>query len=316
MQSKKNTSTINISEFINVKKLCEDNLLDIINEENITEWREIKRPSINRVGLEILGHLETEDLSKNIIGLGTKESALMDRLDEKELIKNLEKIFSHNPPLVICSNGVNEKNRNIILEIANKTKTPVAFVSTKLSFITTTIGIYIAEHFAPQDFVHGSLVIINGIGVLIIGQSGVGKSETVIELIQKGHMFVSDDSVIVKRVGNHFIGSSPDITKDMLEARGIGLVNIKAIYGERAVKQKTNIDLVIELKKDDGFNFDRLGNENYFYEILDGKIRKILIPIRLGRNTASLVELATSLFISKNDGVDAFNEIQERIKNG
>lgn len=309
------SKTINTKNFINVLNLCEDNLLEIINKNNIKNWRNIKRPSINRVGLEIIGHFEIDDLNKNIIGFGTRESNLMDSVDVDQLENNLKRIFKQKPPLVICSNGVNQKNKDLIFKWANEFETPVVFVDTKLSFITTTVGIYIAEHFAPEDFVHGSLVIINGIGVLIVGPSGIGKSEAVIELIQRGHMFVSDDSVIIKRIGNHFIGQSPKITKNILEARGLGLIDIKTIYGEKSIKDKTNIDLVIELKKDDQYNFDRLGNENYFYDILDGKIKKILIPVRLGRNTASLIEVATSLFISKNEGVDTFKEIQERIRN-
>lgn len=313
--AQKKLKSINISQFINVQKLCLDNELDVFNKEKIQNWREIKRPSINRVGLEIIGHFEHDDIDKNIIGFGTKESTLMSTIPRDELENNLKKIFEYLPPLAICSSGVSEENKKLILKHANNTETPVVFVDTKLSFITTTVGIYIAENFAPEDFVHGSLVIINGIGVLIIGDSGVGKSEAVLELIQRGHMFVSDDSVIIKRIGNNFIGVSPEITKNILEARGLGLINIKSIYGEKSVKDKTNIDLVIELKKDENTNFDRLGNENHFYNVLNGKIKKILIPIKLGRNTASLIEVATSLYISKKDGVDAFQQIQERIKN-
>ncbi len=307
---------INTSEFINVIDLCNDNSLEIINKENIKKWREIKRPSINRVGLEISGLFEnTDSLDKNIIGFGTRESNIMDSIKAKELEENLKKIFEQLPPLVICSNGVKDKNKKLILKWANKYETPVVFASTKLSFTTTTVGIYIAEKFAPEDFVHGSLVEINGIGVLIVGQSGVGKSEAVIELLQRGHMFVSDDSVIIKRVGNNYFGSSPQITKNILEARGLGLINIGSIYGEKAIKEKSSIDLVIELKKDEQFNFDRLGNEDHYYEVLGGKIRKILIPVKLGRNTASLIEVATYLFISRKRGISSFKEIQERILN-
>lgn len=315
MSKNSKNQSINTSKVINVEKLCIDNALDVVNKENIKIWREIKRPSINRVGLEILGHFENTSLSKNIIGFGTNESILMDSIKNKDLDKNLEKIFEFNVPLVICSNGVSEDNKKLLLKHANNTSTPVVFVDSRLSFITTTVGIYTAEVFAPEDFVHGSLVIINGIGVLIIGESGVGKSEAVIELIQRGHMFVSDDSVIIKRIGNNFIGISPAITKNILEARGLGLINIKEIYGEKSVKDKTNIDLVIELKKDQTMNFDRLGNENHFYNVLNGKIKKILIPVRSGRNTASLIEVATSLFVSKKNGVDALSQIEERIEN-
>ncbi len=313
----KKTITINTNKTIDVLDLCEKNQLEIANKENIKNWRQIKRPSIDRIGLEIVGYFENTSLDKNIIGLGTKESNLMDSISQEDLMNNLQKVFDQKPPLVICSSGVNDKNKKILLEFCNKTDTPIVFSDTKLSFIITTVGVYIAENFAPEDFVHGSLVIIDGVGVLIIGASGVGKSEAVIELIQKGHSFVSDDSVIIKRIGNHFVGFSPEITKNILEARGLGLIDIKSVYGEKTVKGRTSIDLVIELVKDEEKHFDRLGNENHFYNILGGKIKKVLIPVRLGRNTASLIEVAISLFISKQDGgTDAYVQIQERIKNG
>lgn len=312
-----NDNLINIksTKSINVLQFCNDNQLEVYNKDSIKKWRDIKRPSINRIGLEILGYFDNDSLSKNIIGLGTRESNMMDSLSADVLENNLTKIFSKEPPLVICSNGVSEKNKNLILKYCQKFDTPIVLADTSLSFLITNIGIYIAEFFAPETFVHGSLVVVNGVGVLIIGDSGIGKSEAVIELIQRGHIFISDDSVIIKRFGHNFIGTSPKITQNFLESRGLGLINIKKIYGEKSIKNKTNIDLVIELKKDDSFNFDRLGNENYFYETLNGKIKKILLPVRLGRNAASLIEIATLLFFSKKDGVDAYTEIQERIKN-
>lgn len=308
-------TNIKSTKSINVLQFCSDNQLDVYNKDSINNWRDIKRPSINRIGLEILGYFDNDSISKNIIGLGTRESNMMDSLSADALENNLTKIFSKEPPLVICSNGVSEKNKNLILKYCKKFETPIVLSDTSLSFLITNIGIYIAEFFAPETFVHGSLVVVNGVGVLIIGDSGIGKSEAVIELIQRGHIFISDDSVIIKRFGHNFIGTSPKITQNILESRGLGLINIKKIYGEKSIKNKANIDLVIELKKDDSFNFDRLGNENYFYETLNGKIKKILLPVRLGRNAASLIETATLLFFSKKDGVDAYTEIQERIKN-
>lgn len=301
---------------IDVKKLCNDLELEVVNKDKIINWVPIKRPAINRVGLELLGHFYNKDLNMNIIGWGTTESKFMNSIPEEKLKKNLAKVFSYNPPLVICSLGVNERNKNIILTEASKCGVPVVFTNTQLSFVITTLGTYVAEKFSPEQFVHGSFVVINGVGVLIIGDSGIGKSEAVLELIQKGHVFVSDDSVIIKRIGNDFFGIAPEITKNILEARGLGLIDIRAMYGNRVIKHKARISLVVELKQSeqgDSLHFDRLGNEKHYFSILGGKICKTIIPVRLGRNIASLIEVATNLFHSKQIGVDALKTIQERI---
>lgn len=302
---------------IDVEKLCKDLELKIINKDKIVKWVPIRRPAINRVGLELLGHFYNKDLNMNIIGWGTTESKFMDSIPEEKLRKNLAKVFSYNPPLVICSLGVNDRNKDIILKEASKCGVPVVFTNTQLSFIITTLGTYVAERFSPEQFVHGSFVVINGVGVLIIGDSGIGKSEAVLELIQKGHVFVSDDSVIIKRIGNEFVGMSPEITKNILEARGLGLIDIRAMYGDRVIKHKARISLVVELKQSksgDSIHFDRLGNEKHYFSILGGKICKTIIPVRLGRNIASLIEVATNLFHSKQIGVDPLKTIQERIE--
>ena len=304
---------------IDVQQLCLDHQLEIVNQSVIKKWKPILRPAINRAGFELLGHFYTQGLNMNIIGWGTAESNYMDLVNEEDLRAVLNKIFIHHPPLVICSQGVNQRNRSIVLEQATLNDIPVAFSNTKLSFLTTTIGIYIAEYFAPEERIHGSLVIINGVGVLIMGESGIGKSEAVLELIQKGHIFVSDDAVDVQRIGNEFIGYSPAITKNILESRGLGLIDIRTIYGDRAVKNKSNINLVVELKmsKDKTINeFDRLGNQNNYFPLLGGKISKIDIPVRLGRNLASLIEVASNLFAAKKNGSNPLATIQKRTNEG
>ena len=300
---------------IDVQKLCADNGLEIVNASAIQQWKPILRPAMNRANFELLGHFYSENFNLNIIGWGTTESNYMDRIAESQLVSILDRIFQARPPLVICSRGVNARNRQIILTQATNNRVPLVFIDTQLSFLMTTMGIYIAQYFAPEQFVHGSLVIINGLGVLITGNSGIGKSEAVLELIQRGHQFVCDDAVNIKRIGNEFIGYSPEITKDILEARGLGLIDIKAIYGDRAVRDRTKISLVVELKQPDSqhsVEFDRLGNENDYYLILGGKINKVSIPVRLGRNLASLIEVATNLFASKQGGTDALGIINQR----
>ncbi|MGL4343520.1 MAG: HPr(Ser) kinase/phosphatase [Metamycoplasmataceae bacterium] len=304
-----------ISKEISVIEFCNDNKLEIINKDKIKITTTIKRPAINRLGLELKGFIENENLNKNIIGWGTVESHWMSSIDKKDLDLTLSKIFNYNPPLVICSKGVSEENKKIIVKNATKFNVPVVFSDLPLSSITTTIGVYLSSFFAQSEFVHGSLIIINSIGVLVIGKSGIGKSEVILDLVQKNHIFVSDDAVLIKRIGNNFIGESPLLTQDILEARGLGLMNIRAIYGEKSIRKSTTIDLVVELEHYEATSqFDRLGNKNLFYLVLGGKINKIKIPVTPGRSVSSLVEAAVNLHISKLNGIDALEIIQNREK--
>lgn len=303
-----------LNQEISVLELCQENKLEVANKNFIKKWGNIKRPAINRAGLELKGYFYSEDsISKNIIGWGTSESKWMSSISKEEREKSLSTLISRKPPLIICSSGVSKENRKIIIEISSKHGVPVVLSDIPLSSHTTTIGVYLAEKFAQTEFVHGSLIIINGIGVMIIGASGIGKSEVILELIEKDHIFVSDDAIYIKRIGNNFIGYSPEITRDILEARGLGLLDIRTTYGDRAIRSKTNIDLVVELNHSkDVIDFDRIGNKNLSYSILGGKISKINIPVKAGRSASSLVVAAANLFVSKQSGIDALKIIEER----
>ena len=299
---------------INVLEFCQENKFEVVNQKSIKKWSNIQRPAINRAGLELKGYFYRENsISKNIIGWGTSESNWMLSISNEERENSLNTLICKKPPLIICSSGVNEENRKLIIEIATKHEVPVVLSDIPLSSLTTTIGVYLAEKFAQTEFVHGSLIIINGVGVMIIGASGIGKSEVILELIQKEHIFVSDDAIFIKRIGNNFIGYSPEITKDILEARGLGLLDIRTIYGDRAIRTKTNIDLVVELiHSKDIVDFDRIGDKNLSYSILGGKISKMSIPVKAGRSASSLVVAAANLLISKQSGVDVLKLIEER----
>ena len=299
---------------INVLELCQENKFEVVNQDSIKTWSNIQRPAINRAGLELKGYFYRENsVSKNIIGWGTSESNWMLSISKQERESALDTLICKKPPLIICSSGVSEENRKIVIKIATKYEVPVVLLDIPLSSSTTTIGVYLAEKFAQTEFVHGSLIIINGIGVMIIGASGIGKSEVILELIQKEYIFVSDDAIFIKRIGNNFIGYSPEITKDILEARGLGLLDIRTIYGDRAIRAKTNIDLVVELiHSKDIIDFDRIGDKNLSYSILGGKISKMSIPVKAGRSASSLVVAAANLLISKQSGIDVLKLIEER----
>lgn len=298
---------------LELDQICKDNEIEILNSNY--EKRPICSQFILRLGVELLGHFFDNEISKNIIGFGAKESKIMDSLDSNELDKNLNKIFEYKPPLVICSLGVNDKNKKLLLNKCNEFKTPYSEFPSRLSHLNSTLGMYITEKLSEEEFVHGSFMEINGIGVLITGESGIGKSEAVVELIQKGHIFISDDALIVKRVGNRFVGITPTITKNLVEVRGIGLINVRDTFGSKSVKDKYWIDLVVELKASELQDFDRIGNKKYYYEILNGKIKKIIIPVKTGRSISSLIEVAIISHISKIEGDNLLDKLDERMKN-
>ncbi|NQZ29477.1 MAG: HPr(Ser) kinase/phosphatase [Mycoplasmatales bacterium] len=289
---------------------------EIANKDKITEWTKITSPGIYRAGLELCGFILNKGIRKNVIVWGTKEQEWFDLVGEETTLSSIEKLFSNKPPVIFLSIGIKEKTAKLIIDIASKHNVPIIVTDLHVTDIIAIIREHLAAHFSKTESVHASLVIINGVGVMIIGKSGIGKSEAVIELIQQGHIFVSDDTVNITRVGKDFIGTPAKITKDLLEARGIGLLDIRKIFGVRSVRDAAKIELVVELIDSENQNkeFDRLGNGNLSYETLGGSIPKTEIPVKSGKSIRALITAATNLHVAKKDGFDSFAMIQERMK--
>ena len=296
-----------------VKKLLENFKLKLENPKDANIEKNIDGPAIHRLGLELAGLVAPNSKSKKIIGWGTTENNWLAKMTQKEAKEKIQSILSKDTPLILCSTGVKPKVLKLIIESTKEFNVAVAKVNSHLSGIRSNIGMYLQKYFAKAEDVHGSLVIVNGIGVMIIGKSGIGKSEAVLELIQKGHTFVSDDTVVVKRIGNEFIGEPSEITKNFLEARGLGFVDIKDIYGAKSVREATNIELVIELLPASELNkVDRLGNQDLKYKIHNGFISKIQIPVENGRSLSALIEAGTNVYYAKKQGVDPLSVIKGR----
>lgn len=300
---------------LEVKKIVHRFKLKVINSKKADLSREIDRPAIHRQGLELLDAAKITKGNHNVIGWGTKESKFLEKFSDKEREKILKKVLNNQSPLVILSIGVLPVVIETVLKVCNEFKIPLVVTDQHLADITMTVGWYIVKYLAQSTTIHGSLVVVNGVGVMIIGESGIGKSEAVLELVQKGSAFVSDDSVILKRIGTEFVGEPAELTKDFLEARGIGLINIPKIYGLRATKDSVNVDLVVELLPSKALNtVDRLGNQNLKYEVLDGTIPKVQIPVENGRALSSLIEAAVNVYTAKVHGHDPLEVISERNK--
>ena len=298
---------------LKVNKLIDRFKMNVLNKDVADLNREINSPAIHRLGLELLGAAEISKHNFNVIGWGTKESKFMLEHSPAEQRNILMRVLSTKTPLIILSNGVDDKVVKLILEVCNEFKIPLVKNGGHLSNVIMTVGWYIVKYLAESVDVHGSLVIVNGVGVMIIGESGIGKSEAVLELIQGGSSFVSDDTVILKKIGTDFIGEAAPLTKDFLESRGIGLINISKIYGLKAIKDYVNVELVVELLPSAELNnVDRLGNSELKYEALNGYISKIQIPVNNGRNPSALIEAAVNVYLAKKNGDNPLEVIAKR----
>ena len=251
------------------------------------------------------GYYEFFDVTdkKSIILFGSEDSKVFEKLD---LDKFFEKL-SDNSKIIIVSKTFNTDQ---IIEYAKKYDLALFRSPYRKVDLKTIINSYISYKIAERETVHGSLVNIFGEGVLIMGESGIGKSEVVIDLINRNHAFVADDAVEIFRHNSDFIGTPSKITKDFIELRGIGIINAKKTFGMRNILKKTKINLVIELVNlAPGQEIDRLGADFQKFEILDGQIDKLQIPVSAGRSIATIVETAVTVY--KHRKYDSYSAIED-----
>lgn len=301
--------------FISTKRLIEHFNLEVINEKDLKEYRNIYGFSISRAGIELSTQTVSTYLSKFMIAWGKTESLFLNQLPIEEAKKSVQAIFKALPPLLLLTKSFDSKLLNLLVTEAKPYGVAIVYSKDKsYSALTLHMASYLIEHFAPTTQLHASLVNINGIGVLIVGESGIGKSEAALELLQRNYIFIADDAVRIRRLGEHFFGSSADITKDILEIRGIGLINVKSVYGLRSIRPETKIDLVVELlERNSVLEEERLGESNLFFEILNAKLKKIQIRVKEGRSLGVLIEAAVNSWIaSQNEETQPIDLIQKR----
>jgi len=289
------------------------NLKNLTPEVDITE-REVLVPDVNRPALQLAGFFDHFDLNRVQI-IGNVECAYLETLEEEKRVEIYQKLLEHKVPCIIFSNELQPDES--FIEIAQKNDIPVFGTCKKTSSFMGELIRWLNVKLAPCISIHGVLVDVYGVGVLIMGESGIGKSEAALELIKRGHRLVTDDVVEIRKVSDDtLVGSAPDITKHFIELRGIGIVDVKALFGALSVKDTQTIDLVIRLEDwDKDKEYDRLGLEENYTEYLGNKVVCHNIPIRPGRNLAVICETAAINHRQKKMGYNAAKELYTRVQN-
>ena len=279
-----------MSDFVNVRKMANDNNLELISGEDGLD-AEIPNDMISRVGLEFAGYFDYFD-SDRLILIGSKDANFLARQNKLAIRANVEKIFQAKPPCIVFSKNVIIDP--IFIEMSNKYNIAMFRSNMRTTTISSKLYTYLQDKLAERISVHGTLMDINGMGTLIIGKSGIGKSETALELINRGHQLVADDLVeIMEKEPGNLIGSAPEVLRRYMEIRGIGIVDVIHMYGTAAYRDRKMIRLVVELEKwDHDKYYDRLGLDNSKIKYFNTEITKVTIPVLPGRTVALLVESA------------------------
>lgn len=298
---------------VSVSKIVERMKLHVFNPEVNLKKKRITLSDVNRPALQLTGYFEHFEKNRVQI-IGTVEYTYLQHLEQEKKHRIYGEFLSFDIPCVIfCREFQPEED---FLKQAAEHGIPVLGSEDATSTFMAELIYNLNEELAPCISIHGVLVDVYGEGLLIMGESGIGKSEAALELVRRGHRLVTDDVVVIRKINEHtLVGSSPDVTRHFIELRGVGIVNVKSLFGVECVREKQNIDLVIKLedwRKDN--DYDRMGLEEEYTEFLGNKVVCHSLPIRPGRNLAVICETAAVNHRQKKMGYNAAQELYERVQ--
>lgn len=303
---------------VSIHNIIEDLKLEVLVKGN--EEEEVNVCDINRPGLQFSGFYNYF-ANERIQIVGNAEWSFLDAMQPDLRMKRLRKFFEFHTPCTVITRGL-EPHKELIESASMHNSWVLRTKSISTRFVSKAMN-YLDYKLAPETRMHGVLLDVYGIGILITGESGIGKSETALELIKRGHRLVADDAVDIKEVEGKLHGEAPYITEGMMEVRGMGIIDVPKLYGLSCMLDKKSIDMVIFLEQWKAEqSYDRLGIDNEYIEILNVPVRKITVPIRPGRNLAVIIEAAAANFryslMSKVTPVDTINnrieEVAENLK--
>ncbi len=297
---------------VSVAKIIKEFSLETVYVPKNPEELLVTNVEVNRPGLQLAGYYEFFD-SERVQIIGKSEDSYLCELDEPALTACLDTFFSKMPPMVIISRGM--EISPIMRAAAEKYEVPLFRTGESTSGFLSSLIAYLNVQLAPRITRHGVLVEVYGEGVLLLGESGVGKSETAIELVKRGHRLIADDAVELRRVSSKsLVGSSPENIRHFIELRGIGIINASRIFGAGAVKLTEKVDMVIHLEPWDAQKvYDRMGLESETTEILGLSIPSLTIPVKPGRNLAVIIEVAAMNNRQKKMGYNAAHDLLRRL---
>lgn len=296
---------------VRTKDIIEKFNLELISGEEGVD-RPITTTDISRPGIEMAGYFEYYP-AERIQLLGKTELSFLQKLTQFDRASRMERLCTDITPGIIVTREMDIPEE--LIEACEREAVPLLRTRQKTTRFSSLLTNYLESKLAPTTAVHGVLVDIYGVGVLIIGKSGVGKSETALELVKRGHRLVADDCVEIRQEDEgNLIGNSPDLIEHLLEIRGLGIINVMTLFGAGAVRSNKRITLVINLEIwDQKKQYDRLGLDEEKMKIIDTEITKYTVPVRPGRNLAVIIEVAAMNYRLKKMGMDAAQQFNQRL---
>lgn len=298
---------------VTIAELIEKMKLKNVTPEIDTEKAVLTSPDVNRPALQLAGFFDHFDKDRVQV-IGFVEQEYLRQMDPERKKEIYDRLLSERIPCLIFSRGFIPEEE--LLDRCNYYDIPCMVSEQSTSALMAEIIRWLNVKLAPSISIHGVLVDVFGEGVLIMGESGIGKSEAALELIKRGHRLVTDDVVQIQKVSDEtLVGSAPDITKHFIELRGIGIIDVKSLYGVESIKETQSIDMVIKLEEwNRDKEYDRLGLENQYTEFLGNQVVCHAIPMRPGRNVAIIVETAAINYRQKKMGYNAAKELYNRVQ--
>ncbi|MBR3971836.1 MAG: HPr(Ser) kinase/phosphatase [Ruminococcus sp.] len=293
---------------VSLAKMIKESQLEPLYMPKDPEEIDIVSNDIDRPGLELTGYMDFFDENRVII-FGLTEYSYLGQFDDETQFEMVDRLFSKHPPAIIIARSLQPSDA--IVRSAEKNGVPILRSAETTSAISASLITFLNAVLAPRITRHGVLVEVYGEGVLLIGDSGVGKSEIAVELIKRGHRLIADDAVEIRRVSNRtLVGSSPENIRHFIELRGIGIINARRIFGMGAVKLTEKIDMVINMEQWDTEKvYDRIGMDNTYTEIMGIQVPIMTIPVKPGRNLAIIIEAAAMNNRQKKMGYNAAQEL-------